>query len=284
MFSHALVATDLSDASTRMLECAGQLRALGVERVTLFHAETAFHTVGLDESLARADRPELEAQAGLLKEQGYAVDLRVARGIPWHAIVEAAREGRADLVVLASHGHGALAETVLGTTAGQVVEFAPCPVLVLRLSLLDEDGGRYCSLRFRNVLDRVVVPVDFSSHTIKAVGVVQDLGPRVATAVLLHVNPPGLPEHGGAAPAEAFAEDDRGRLEGIAKTLRDAGCREVEIRIEAGDPRERIVAASEEATLLVLGSRGWTPWKELLLGSTAHAAVRHARCPVLLVR
>ncbi len=52
-------------------------------------------------------------------------------GSPWDAICRAAREHDADLVVIGSHGYGAL-DRVLGTTAAKVVNHADRSVLVVR--------------------------------------------------------------------------------------------------------------------------------------------------------
>ena len=57
-------------------------------------------------------------------------------------------------------------------------------------------------------------------------------------------------------------------------------------RVSAGDTPEQIieVAAATRADLIVLGSRGMTEWKSLLLGGVANKVVHQAACPVLLVR
>ena len=56
-------------------------------------------------------------------------------------------------------------------------------------------------------------------------------------------------------------------------------------RIEKGPPAEVILVAAEKdkADLIVLGSRGLGPVKELLLGSVSHHVVTHAPCPTLVV-
>jgi nucleotide-binding universal stress UspA family protein len=57
-------------------------------------------------------------------------------------------------------------------------------------------------------------------------------------------------------------------------------------RVSTGDTPQQIieVAAATRADLIVLGSRGMTEWKSLLLGGVANKVVHHAACPVLLVR
>jgi nucleotide-binding universal stress UspA family protein len=50
-----------------------------------------------------------------------------------------------------------------------------------------------------------------------------------------------------------------------------------------GPPGRRLLEASERADMLVIGSRGAGGFLGLHLGSTADQAVRHARCPVVVV-
>ena len=63
------------------------------------------------------------------------------------SIVDEARAMEADLVVVGSRGHGTIATMLLGSTASEVVDHAPCPVLVARRSHLAplvfaDDGSR----------------------------------------------------------------------------------------------------------------------------------------------
>jgi nucleotide-binding universal stress UspA family protein len=57
-------------------------------------------------------------------------------------------------------------------------------------------------------------------------------------------------------------------------------------RVSSGDTPDQIVEVAEkvDATLLILGSRGMSEWKSLLLGGVASKVVAQATCPVLLVR
>ena len=53
-------------------------------------------------------------------------------GTPRHAISEYARQWNADLIMLGSHGHGAIARFLLGSVAQGVLRTAPCSVAILR--------------------------------------------------------------------------------------------------------------------------------------------------------
>ncbi|GAB3147174.1 universal stress protein [Amycolatopsis stemonae] len=58
----------------------------------------------------------------------------------------------------------------------------------------------------------------------------------------------------------------------------------VERRVEHDRPRDRLLGASHEAQLLVVGSRGRGGFSGLVLGSTSQALLHHAACPVMVVR
>ena len=72
----------------------------------------------------------------VLKEQ--AIDPRliektlVRQGRSFHEIVEAARELKADLIIISTHGYTGFKRALLGSTTERVVQHAPCPVLVVR--------------------------------------------------------------------------------------------------------------------------------------------------------
>jgi nucleotide-binding universal stress UspA family protein len=54
--------------------------------------------------------------------------------------------------------------------------------------------------------------------------------------------------------------------------------------VTEGDPTESLIAASDEADLLVLGSRGRGPFKGLLLGSVCQGCAANTKCPVVIVK
>lgn len=59
-----------------------------------------------------------------------------------------------------------------------------------------------------------------------------------------------------------------------------------DIRLEIGNPARRILALAEDERidLIVMGSRGLSSAKQILLGSVSHNVLVRATCPVMIVR
>jgi len=61
-----------------------------------------------------------------------AVGLVITSNSPSAAIVTYARDASIDLIVMGTHGRGAIAQILMGSVAERVVRIAPCPVLTVR--------------------------------------------------------------------------------------------------------------------------------------------------------
>jgi nucleotide-binding universal stress UspA family protein len=85
---------------------------------------------------------------------------------------------------------------------------------------------------------------------------------------------------------ERAEEGARTKLDEQVQRLRAAGSEVAGAHTRLGRPDAEIVRLAEElgAGLIVLGSRGLGPLRRTLLGGVSDSVVRHARCPVLVVR
>ena len=81
-------------------------------------------------------------------------------------------------------------------------------------------------------------------------------------------------------------EEARARLDEQVQRVRDAGGEVAGAHTRLGRPDAEIVRLAEDlgARLIVLGSRGLGPLRSALMGSVSHSVIRHAHCPVLVVR
>ncbi len=74
-----------------------------------------------------------EAKADGLAEAAVTDEVLIKPGTPAEVIVDTAQELNCDLIVMGTHGHSALADVLIGSTAKWVVRNSPIPVLVIRL-------------------------------------------------------------------------------------------------------------------------------------------------------
>jgi nucleotide-binding universal stress UspA family protein len=85
---------------------------------------------------------------------------------------------------------------------------------------------------------------------------------------------------------EGAEEATKAKLEEQAQRIRDAGIEVAGVHVREGFPDEEIVglAGRLSAGLIVIGNRGRGRLRRALLGSVSDSVVRHAHCPVLVVR
>jgi nucleotide-binding universal stress UspA family protein len=135
-----LVPIDFSDVSGKVVDTAATLAEAFGSRVILVHvAEPEPQFVGYDPgplSVAvtvagdvQADRRRLEA----LKQKFGAIEVLAlqVQGSSPDEILDLAQEHAATLIVMGSHGHGALYRLFVGSVTTAILKDAPCPVLIV---------------------------------------------------------------------------------------------------------------------------------------------------------
>jgi len=142
-------------------------------------------------------------------------------------------------------------------------------------------------------LKRILVPVDFSPLSTKAVHYATRLAKQFGAKVkLFHVVEPQIPPafdgYMIAPPpiSNCTSNGYANRLSRLADSIRSAGVSDVESRVQPGLAAFEIVEAAKQldVDLIVIATHGLTGWKHFAIGSTAERVVRAAPCPVLVVR
>jgi nucleotide-binding universal stress UspA family protein len=144
------------------------------------------------------------------------------------------------------------------------------------------------------IIGRILVPVDFSAHSERAVRYAASLAGQLgATLELVHVVED--PFTSGAWNPETFIPNVEELLEGLMgdaeqrlQTLKATVTDRVGVKttVLIGRPSHAIVKYAEEAGahLIVMGSHGRTGLAHIVMGSVAERVSREAYCPVLTVR
>ena len=136
-------------------------------------------------------------------------------------------------------------------------------------------------------MSKIVVGVDGSSQSAKALRWAVDYAKPTDTIVAAHawqlpvMETDGVPAYridDVETKAKKLAEDV------VATVVRDGGeGPRVETLVENGHSGRVLIDASDDADLLVVGSRGRGGFVGLLLGSVSTYVVHHARCPVVVL-
>lgn len=209
---------------------------------------------------------------------GLTVETLVALGGAHHVLLEAA-EG-AHLLVVGSHGRGSIASMLLGSVSVDMSAHAPCPVVVVRP---EKDRAR-----FGPYLHHIVVGVDGTDASRGALD--------VAFALASSERKPLAVVHAwGAAGVYKDLMSYEARLDvaeehelSVAESIAGYAERYPDVHVtqhqEEEDPARSLVMASEDADLIVLGSRGRGDAASVVFGSVSRFVVEHASCPVMVVR
>jgi universal stress protein A len=141
------------------------------------------------------------------------------------------------------------------------------------------------------LLKRILVPIDFSEPSLKAVDEAAEFSrPYGAELILMfaversnYESPLLVPDSGAVLEEQARAAEEK--LDEICRGLGKRGvkCRTL---VESGVADQAILDAAKkvDASLIVMSTHGRTGLARVLIGSVAERVVQHARCPILLLR
>jgi len=276
----AVYATDLSDAietaigSRTCLEC---LQRYGIDEVDLITVTSPNVTTGMPGSdVGDRTRRALDRQRELLETEGFSVETHVMRGTPHRRINGLADRVDADLIIVGSRGQSPLEQRLIGGTARNVARTAVRPLLVQRIVEGDDDH----EVANEHLFQRVLYATDFSENAERAFQQFRQLRTPTQEATLLHVAPPAR----RAGSDTDSIEDAEQRLADLADELEGMGI-ETRTVVREGEAVEEILAAEAELdpTTILMGSRGQSRMRRLLLGSVSEDVTARANSNVLLV-
>jgi len=142
-FKELVVPTDFSEYSLRAIDYGVEMAEKFGSHVSLVYvvepllqaADLTWTTVDFEE-LNTAHTEAAEKQLEKLAEEripkGIECDTVILFGKPFVEILKYAKEKNADLIVMATHGRGAIPHLLLGSTTEKVVRKATCPVLTVK--------------------------------------------------------------------------------------------------------------------------------------------------------
>ncbi len=215
------------------------------------------------------------------------VSHKVKFGDTKFVIVNTAVADEIDLIVMGSQGRTGVERFILGSVSCSVVEYAPCPVMIIKGDT--ETWGDF---------DRLFIAFDGSAYSHDALDWLCDhkWGPNTKVHIVMT-----LPEFDNAD-AQNVSQLESGVLKAqwtiitskAQKMLEEAatavgqvvGRENVTVESIPGDPRQELLKCATKfgAQLIIMGSRGRTGFTKFLLGSVSLHLANHSTVPIAIVR
>jgi len=272
-------ATDLSDAneaairSRTCLECLDNIGVREVHLLTVVPDNVSSGLPGMD--VASDAKEALRTQQRVFESEGFEVEPHVARGTPHRRINGLAERLHADMIVIGSRGESPLRNRLIGSTVRNVARTAVRPLLVERI----EESGDTHQVRKEHLFRDVLYVTDFSPNAERAYEFLPRLQGATERAYLLSVRAREQKD------ADVTESEARERLEGMATDLEDRMGIETSVNVRSGSAVEEIIAEETrvDATSTLMGARGSSRLRRLLLGSTSESVVAQGNNNVILV-
>jgi nucleotide-binding universal stress UspA family protein len=197
------------------------------------------------------------------------------------SVLDRARTGKADLIVMTTHGRGPLSNFGVGSVADELIRRAGLPILLVRSS------QKAPEIVPEPVLDNILIPLDGSAMAEQVLEPALDLALLMeARCTLLEViETRSSPDESGVrdSPEKTKAE---AYLVRVAARVNEQG---VQVHTRVVVAHHAVEAILEEAraqgsNVIAMATHGRGGLKRLLLGSVADKVIRGASIPVLVLR
>ncbi len=199
-------------------------------------------------------------------------------GDPRDLILEIEEKKKPDLMVIGSHKKGLVEKILIGSTAEKIVKHSVKPILVIK-------GSEPTFTK------KVLIAYDFSRTAERTIDfAIRFLKPFKVKVEILHIEEPfdiPLVEKIGKAVYERYKEEKMNYMEKIKERFGREGFEVMTTLLSGKDPSEEIVKYAqkdEDIELLIMGSKGLSGLKRILLGSTSTEVFSKAEKPILIYK
>ena len=261
-----LCPTDFSDAGRGALRYAraiaehfgGRLIVLTVEDPLLTQAIDLGTGIVWDPDVTRRELADFSAKVfGSRPQRGIDLVFAVAVGKPAEEILRTARKERCDLIVMSTHGLTGARKFFFGSTTERVLRETTMPVLATPAT----DEGPDDLDRARQIVRRILVPVDLGSSSSRQVVVASSLAQTLDVPLLLtHVIEPLRGPLAAKLLVPSVEVERRARAEQLLQELVRTIPQQLhtEALVVYGDPAEETtkVSRDRQAGLIVVGLHG----------------------------
>lgn len=285
MYRTIVVAYDDSEFSrAALLEASNRVKKYGGSLVLV-------HAVYFDEEEfgiapeQREKRLELgkkicyQTREQISAEFGIPLESLVCEGDAADVLVEIAKEKKADLITMGTHGRKGIKRLLMGSVTSGVIVNSPVDVLIVKRPC-SECTGAYSS---------ILVPFDGSEFSKKALQRACSLSKADDSAVTVLYVIPRYEEMIGFFRTDSIKKSLSAEaakiLDSAAEIASGQGVSTKAVTREGQGAAEIARCAAElECDLIVMGTYGWKGVSKAIMGSTTERVIMNAACPVLAVK
>lgn len=281
MFKKVLFPVIMNEFSEQIINCIGGLSANGAEEVLLFHV---LSVSDLENGNVSQDRDEslLQKWKASLEQIGLRCEYRIVKGIPWLEIVELADRSDYSFVMLGSHGSTYLDRMFLGSVTENVVHHTGKPVFIYKLKKDNNpEENRSCTDVFRKVL----FATDFSDYSSACTAYIDKMKNNLYQELdILHVQDLRQMKYADSFKVKELNRIDNERLIEMKAHFESKGFNKVTAELRTGYAMTEILnyATKKNCSIIVLGKKGSSNVKEVLLGGVAETVIHKSEIPVFL--
>jgi nucleotide-binding universal stress UspA family protein len=305
---NAILGTDLSAASDRIIDNSEEFKLFGITRIFLVYVLNLRSTNDFSEYNMESAQEKLEQQKNRLMELGFGAETRIVLGVPANELMRQAKINDAELVIIGSRGHS-WSKSTLGETASEVLHNMKCPVLLMVFDnkpdpkqveeALQEDLHHFekfvrqfrkqepkIELLHKTINRHVLLTTDFSDFSENAFQWLKKQPATLPKLTILHIQDEVRIARHLEHKLEEFNRIDTARLERIKAEFSLVHPEtEINMVLDYGNPKQLIskYIMDNSVTLAVLGSQGRGYISEFFLGSVSLRIARQADANVLII-
>lgn len=285
MYQKIVVAYDDSDFSkAALLESANWVKRHGgsltlVNAVFFDEEEFGIAPEQREKRLEIGKKICCQAKGQISSDFGLDIESLVCEGEAPEVLVDIAREKKADLIAMGTHGRKGFKRFLMGSVTSGVIVNSPVDVLVVK---------KPCS-QCTGVYTSILLPFDGSDFSIKALAKACRLSRQDNSLITVLYVIPRYEEMIGFFRTESIKKSLLAEAEKILDSARQIASAEngsIKTVVKEGQTAEEITktAAALDNDLIVMGTYGWRGVNKAIMGSTTERVIMNAGCPVLAVR
>ncbi len=277
MYEKIVVPLDGSELAEIALPYAEELAGRLGSQITLFSVLESAEAVEYQECQSYIEKitrdTKHNAEKYLEQPAGKSITVGSATrvGYPADSIISYVNKGDFKLIIMATHGRSGIGRWALGSVADKVVRSTiRQPLMLIRAR------GTHADVQEKNILKKVLVPLDGSTRSQVVIPYIAEIASRLAAELtVLHVV---SPDNQSVSEAESY-------LKRICSLLEEEGITNA-YKVRTGDAAEEIINLADELNIdmVAMSTHGRTGLSAWALGSVAQKVLMGGKTPLLLVR